>query len=134
MYSNCSFIFLTYISSPLPVLQPEGTIGFIPICLSVSPSTKFSGPFFRNCVHSWLYIYDLHIKFEDGWYQPIFGRVMPLELNHFKGFYSCSHFFFPLLTDIRLIFGTLLCHTKIQIKFEFGFDPFIFPEVRAHGL
>jgi hypothetical protein len=32
------------------------------------------------------------------------------------------------------ILGTLLCHTKIQIKFEFGFDPFIFPEVMALGL
>jgi Na+-driven multidrug efflux pump len=33
-----------------------------------------------------------------------------------------------------LIFGTLLCHTKIQIKFEFGFDPLIFHEVMALGL
>jgi hypothetical protein len=42
--------------------------------------------------------------------------------------------FFSLLTDIHLIFGTLLCHTKIQIKFEFGFDPLIFHEVMALGL
>jgi hypothetical protein len=42
--------------------------------------------------------------------------------------------FFSLLTDNHLIFGTLLCHTKIQIKFEFGFDPLIFPEVMALGL
>jgi hypothetical protein len=28
---------------------------------------------------------------------------------------------FSLLTDIHLIFGTLLCHTKIHIKFEFEF-------------
>jgi hypothetical protein len=28
-----------------------------------------------------------------------------------------------MLSDIHLIFGTLLCHTKIQIKFEFGFSP-----------
>jgi hypothetical protein len=42
--------------------------------------------------------------------------------------------FFSLLTDIHLIFGTLLCHTKIQIKFEFEFDPFEFHEVMAHGL
>jgi hypothetical protein len=41
---------------------------------------------------------------------------------------------FSLLTDIHLIFGTLLCHTKIQIKFEFGFDPLIFHEVMALGL
>jgi hypothetical protein len=39
--------------------------------------------------------------------------------------------FFALLTDIHLIFDTLLCNTKIQIKFEFGFDPLIFHEVMA---
>jgi hypothetical protein len=33
-----------------------------------------------------------------------------------------------------LIFGTLLCNTNIQIKFEFGFDPLIFHEVMALGL
>jgi hypothetical protein len=41
---------------------------------------------------------------------------------------------FSLLIDIHLIFGTLLCHTKIQIKYEFGFDPLIFTEVMALGL
>jgi hypothetical protein len=51
---------------------------------------------------------------------------MPLEV-----FYSFPDFFFFLLTDIHLIFGTLLCHTKIQIKFEFGSDPLIFHEVMA---
>ena len=30
--------------------------------------------------------------------------------------------------NIHLIFGTLICHTKIQIKLEFGFDPLIFPK------
>jgi hypothetical protein len=45
-----------------------------------------------------------------------------------------SGLFFSLLTDIHLIFGTLLCHTKIQIKLEFDFDPFEFHEVMAHGL
>jgi hypothetical protein len=52
---------------------------------------------------------------------------MPLE--GLSGLFSLS-----LLTDIHLIFGTLLCHTKIQIKFEFGFDPLIFHEVMALGL
>jgi hypothetical protein len=47
---------------------------------------------------------------------------------------SFPHFFFAMLTDIHLIFGTLLCHTKIQIKFEFGSDPLIFHEVTALGL
>jgi hypothetical protein len=78
---------------------------------------------------TWLYNYDLQIKFEDGCYRPIFRRVMPLE-----GLYNFPDFF-CLLTDIHLmIFGTLLCHTKIQIKFEFGFDPLIFHEVMALGL
>jgi hypothetical protein len=33
-----------------------------------------------------------------------------------------------------LIFGTLLCNAKIQIKFELGFDPLIFHEVMALAL
>jgi hypothetical protein len=49
-------------------------------------------------------------------------------------FYSFPDFFFALLTDIHLIFGTLLCRTKIQIKFECGSDPLIFHEVMALGL
>jgi hypothetical protein len=48
--------------------------------------------------------------------------------------YQFSGLFFSLLTGIHLIFGTLLCHTKIQIKFDFGFNPLIFPEVMALGL
>jgi hypothetical protein len=43
-------------------------------------------------------------------------------------------FFLSLLTNINLISGTLLCHTKIQIKFEFGSDPLISHEVMALGL
>jgi hypothetical protein len=39
-----------------------------------------------------------------------------------------------MLSDIHLIFGTLLCHTKIQINFEFAFDPSIFHGVMALGL
>jgi hypothetical protein len=48
--------------------------------------------------------------------------------------YQVSGLFFSLLTDIQLIFGALLCHTKLQIKFEFGFDPYIFPDVMTIGL
>ena len=36
---------------------------------------------------------------------------------------------FFMLSDIHLIFGTLLLHIKIQIKFEFGIGPLIFHEV-----
>jgi hypothetical protein len=39
-----------------------------------------------------------------------------------------------VLSDIHLIFGTLLYHTEIQIKVEFGFDPLIFHKVMALGL
>jgi hypothetical protein len=42
--------------------------------------------------------------------------------------------FFALFTDIHFIFGAFLCHTKIQIKLEFGFDPLIFHELMALGL
>jgi hypothetical protein len=68
-----------------------------------------------------LYIYDLHIKYEDGCYRPRLERL----LRYFTVFRT----FFSLLTDINLIFGTLLCHSRIQIKFEFGFHPLIFHEV-----
>jgi hypothetical protein len=54
---------------------------------------------------------------------------MPLE-----GFYNFPDFFLFLLTDMHLKFGTLLCHTKMQIKFEFGPDPLIFHDVIALGL
>jgi hypothetical protein len=65
---------------------------------------------------------------KDGCYRTIFEKAMPLE-----GFGSFPDFFF-LLTDIHLIFGAIICHTKIQINFEFGFDPLIFPEVIAFEL
>jgi hypothetical protein len=48
--------------------------------------------------------------------------------------YQFSALFFALLTDIHLIFGILLCNTKIQIQFEFGFESLIFHEVIALGL
>jgi hypothetical protein len=48
--------------------------------------------------------------------------------------YQFCALFLSLLTDIHLIFGTLFCHTKLQIKFKFGFDPSKFHEIIAHGL
>jgi hypothetical protein len=48
------------------------------------------------------------------------------------GLRKISTLFFSLLTDNHIIFGTLLCHTMLQIKFEFGFDPSDFHEVTAH--
>jgi hypothetical protein len=99
---------------------------------------------------TWLYIYDLQIKMEDGWYRSIFGKVMPLEriLSVFRTSFSLHLIFGTLLchTQIQikfefdfsfpgfhLIFGTLLCHTKIQINFEFTCDPLMFYKVMALG-
>jgi hypothetical protein len=59
-------------------------------------------------------------------------ELCPLNSVIFKDFTVFRTFF--SLTDIHFIFGTLLCHTKIEINFEFAFDPFIFPEVMALGL
>jgi hypothetical protein len=72
-------------------------------------------------------LYDLQIKFKDGCFQTIFGRVMPLEkFCSFSDFFSAHRY--------SLLFGILLYNTKIQIHFEFGFDPLIFTEVMALGL
>jgi hypothetical protein len=62
-----------------------------------------------------------------------FMKLWPLDLEKYHEL-SVFRTFFSLHTDIHLIFGTLLCHTKIQIKFEFGFDLLIFNEVIALGL
>jgi hypothetical protein len=75
----------------------------------------------------------IQISFEFGFNQLIFHEVMALGLRKKSRIISFPHFFFSLLTDIHLIFGILLCHTKIQIKFEFDFDPLIFYEVMALG-
>jgi hypothetical protein len=117
-----------------------GAIGFIPVCMSVCPSTKFCALLATMCAAialklcTLLYIYDLQIKFKYGCYRPIFGRVIPVNLAIERNFtFFCT--FLSLDTDIHLIFGkcTLLCHTMIQIKFEFGFYPIIFHEVKAFG-
>jgi hypothetical protein len=64
------------------------------------------------------------------WFLP---KLWPLD---FEKYHELSVFrtFFSLLTDIHLIFVTLFWHTKLQIKFEFGFDSSEFHEVMAHGL
>jgi hypothetical protein len=48
--------------------------------------------------------------------------------------YQFSALFLFVLSDIHLIFNILLCHTKIQTKFEFGGDPLIFHEIMTLGL
>jgi hypothetical protein len=83
------------IFSPLPV-NPSVRLS---VCLSVCPSvTKISGIFSAMCaatalkLFTWLYNYDLQIKIEDGCYQPIFRRVMPLEeLYIFPDFFLSAY-------------------------------------------
>jgi hypothetical protein len=64
----------------------------------------------------------------------IFPEVMALGFRKMSQNIRFPDVFVSLLTDIHFIFGTLFCHTKIQIKFEFGFDPLIFSKVMALGL
>ena len=62
----------------------------------------------------------------------------------FSIFFSTSNFFGPSTTDetslveMRIwcikIGIVLVLHDKIQVKFEFGFDPLLFPKVMVHGL
>jgi hypothetical protein len=59
-----------------------------------------------------------------------FKKLWPLDLEKNNELSVLRTFF----SHIHLIFGTLLCHTEIQIKFEFGSDPLIFQEVIALGL
>jgi hypothetical protein len=56
------------------------------------------------------------------------SKLWPLDLEKYHDF-SVFRTFFSLPTDIHLIFGTLLYHTKLQIKFKFGFDPLICHEI-----
>jgi hypothetical protein len=57
----------------------------------------------------------------------------PWTLKNITNYRFSALSFLFLLTDTHLIFGTLLRHTKLQIKFEFGLDPLIFHEVMALG-
>jgi hypothetical protein len=73
----------------------------------------------------------IQFKFELGFDPSIFHGVMAVGLRKISQILSFPHFF---LSCFHLIFGTLLCHTTIQIKFELGFDPLIFHKVMALGL
>jgi hypothetical protein len=74
---------------------------FFSLCLQI---------FLWYLVH-WLCNNKIQIKFEFGFDPLIFHEVMALGLK--KKITNCyfSGLFFSLLTDIHLIFGTLLCHT-----------------------
>jgi hypothetical protein len=61
----------------------------------------------------------------------ILEELCPLNLVMLRDFTVFRTFSLSLLTDIHLIFGILVCHTKIQISFEFCFDLLIFHEVIA---
>ena len=55
----------------------------------------------------------------------LFTELWPLDLENFI-IYQFSALYLSLFADVLLIFSTLLCHTNLQIKLEFGFDLFIF--------
>jgi hypothetical protein len=103
------------------------------VCLSVRPQSF--PDFFPLCAQL------LHWNFVHGFITMTYRSSSKMvaidqyleELCPLRDF-TVFQTFFSLLTDIYLIFGTLLCHTKIQIKFEFGFDPLIFHKVMALGL
>ena len=46
-------------------------------------------------------------------------KLWPLDLEKYHELSVFRTFLF-MLSDIHLIFAILLCHTKIQTKFEFG--------------
>ena len=61
----------------------------------------------------------------------IFPKLWHRKISRITRF---PDFVLSLLIDIHLIFGTLLCHNTIPIKFEFGFHPTEFHKVMSHGL
>jgi hypothetical protein len=71
-------------------------------------------------LYALLYIYDLQIKFEDGCYRPILGRVMPHELSIVGDFYSFPYFSPTMCAAVALILCTWLYIFDLQIKFKDG--------------
>jgi hypothetical protein len=62
----------------------------------------------------------MQIKFEYGCYPPILEGFCPLgDITVFGTFFLSAY----IHIYTNLLFGTLLCHKKIQIKFEFRSDP-----------
>jgi hypothetical protein len=117
-----SFTYLSHkFHHPTPL-----SVGFtrLFVCLSVHKVFRTLFRYVRSYYIETLYM-ALYVWVTDQFRRLLlptnFRRVTPL-----KEFYSFPDFFFSLLTDIHLIFGILLCHTKIQIKFKFGSDPLSF--------
>jgi hypothetical protein len=73
-------------------------------------------------------VINLQINFKFDFDPLIFHEGMALGLRTKLGI-VISPQCFPLLTDNYLIFCTLLCLTKLQIKFKLDFDPLIFHNV-----
>jgi hypothetical protein len=71
----------------------------------------------------------IQIKLEFDFDPLLFHEVMALGLKKNITNYQFSALFWFELSDIHVIFGTLLCHTKIQIKLKFGFDPLVFSKL-----
>jgi hypothetical protein len=62
-------------------------------------------------------------------------KLWPLDFEKYHELSVFQTFSLSILTDINLIFGTMFYRTtgKLHIKFKFGFYPFEFHEVMAHG-
>ena len=82
----------------------------------------------------WVYSDKLQIKFTFRSGPIIFGRVMALGLLKFGQIFSCHHFFFTMLGDIDLIFGTRVYNPKLQINFEMHSGWMIFGQLSDVGL
>jgi hypothetical protein len=81
-----------------------------------------------------LYHAKLQIKFEFGCGPFRFHEVMALGLRKLSGIISFPHFFLSAFRySFNIWYIALICHTKLQIKFEFGFGPLSFHEVMALG-
>jgi hypothetical protein len=80
--------------------------------------------YFVHCFAVPRYIFSLRLDLIHWFFTKLWP--MDLEKNHellvFQSVFLSAYRY-------SLIFGTLICHTKIQIKLEFGFDPLIFHEV-----
>jgi hypothetical protein len=110
------------------VLYPSAhpSIMFSGLCSVISATIAL-----KLCI--WLYIYDFQISSKIVAINLFLEELCPLNLAILRDF-TVFRTFFSLLTDIHLIFGTLLYNTKIQIKFEFGIDTLIISEVMTLGL
>jgi hypothetical protein len=117
-----------YIGFAIPRYRLSLSLAFIhwfftklwPLDLEKNHKLSVFRTFFSLCLHLfiWYLVHCISI--------PRYRLSLSLVLIHWfftkkSQIISFPDFFFSLLTDIHLIFGTLLFHTKIHIKFEYRF-------------